>query len=249
MKKNEDTIEYWWNDFVELVKQNFQYLEKEFKFRLVSYTRPFIAYKSPLMALRLYLDEMSATEFEVDIIAEGIEERLNTLSLDSLITLRGLEGERKNICPSFDHESLEIAVKEAAQFLKKYGTNILNGDIGEFLCLKKENEKRIENGKPHFTKPGHKHLISGIFSVIAGTIYIALGIGLLVEPTMTGVMGLFLMSPIIIPVILSIIGGIYSITRDNYTWATIGAACSIVLCFPLGIPGLILIIKAKVEFD
>jgi hypothetical protein len=52
----------------------------------------------------------------------------------------------------------------------------------------------------------------------------------------------------LIPVILTVIGGIMALKRVHYKWALAGAICSILFPF-FGIPALILLVKRKGEFE
>jgi hypothetical protein len=139
-----------WESFVSIVKRHFAYLETDFGFKLASQDIPFIVYESQLLIITIFLDQFSGRH-ELDLNIDTIDRSQKisqSLSIDTLLSLLETSFVRKNVYPSYKIETLELAVKEMAQLLKKYGSDILVGDTAELKRLKVLAMKRFRDMYP-----------------------------------------------------------------------------------------------------
>jgi hypothetical protein len=130
-----------WDDFVKLVRIHFEYLETKYNYKFLSSTQPSVKYQSNFLMTGIFLAQVGTPEIDLYISEIPDQNNSSKIWLDNLIFVYcGSETERIHKFPRYDVESLDIAVKEMAILLEKYGTNILRGGMKElerFLVLRK----------------------------------------------------------------------------------------------------------------
>jgi len=105
-------------------------------------------------------------------------------------------------------------------------------------------------------KPTAKPIVGGILGIIDGVLGLALGLILIVDGA---TLGYYLESvdwsevgfgiALVIFGITAIAGSSFAVARKNFTVATIGGVCALVVLWPLGLPALILIAISRGEFQ
>lgn len=151
-----------WDDFTKIVHRYFEYLETDFGFRRVSARVPFVVYDSAFLRIRIYYDISGRQELDL-----GIEpfERIDKLGRDfgigRLIRLHDTAGGGKfRVSYPSTSEELEVSVAELANLLKRYGSNILGGDLRDLRCLaelEEELEEKYSHGITRQDEPVSDH--------------------------------------------------------------------------------------------
>jgi hypothetical protein len=132
-----------WDEFKIIVEKHFNYLETEFGFRQVSFEVPFIIYESPFLCIRIFWEY--GGRYELDLGIESKNESKNGLPSISLGMLAQLYKPKKD--KNFEwlliktKEQLDSGVRELAELLRKYGTNLLRGDFHELDTIHKLEKK------------------------------------------------------------------------------------------------------------
>jgi hypothetical protein len=143
--------EEFWQKFIEIVENNFNFLKTDYGFKINSTEIPFVIYESPFLRVRIYWE--FGGRWELDL---GITPNKESYYYDHSIgigRLAGLHGIKNP--ETFDSlewglsintiEKLEAGVKKLADSLRQYGVKLLSGDFSEIELLKNQDKKTIEN--------------------------------------------------------------------------------------------------------
>jgi hypothetical protein len=132
-----------WNDLLDIVDRNFKYLETEFAFRKVSTQCPFVEYESSFIRIGIYYDIGVRNELDVRIWPlQKIGKRESSFGIGSLVDLHNPDDPENRESPFPNtKKQLEMEVQTYARLLRKYGSDVLRGDLRDLLVLHKAGEE------------------------------------------------------------------------------------------------------------
>ena len=132
-----------WEEFIEIVKRNFEFLEKDFSFKKLSEKMPFVTYQSQQVTLDIHYDIERYRELDLGIQpVEKIDKFQRSFGIGVLIRLNDPEGIQPHYMSPFPKtkNEVEFEVKKLANLLYQYGLKVLKGDLSDLRSIQKKRE-------------------------------------------------------------------------------------------------------------
>jgi len=145
-----------WDKFLEQVRSNFNFLETELGFTCKETKLPFVIYESRKLLVLVYYDANGRHELDLIIKRIGDDPRKSlSVGIGMLIRLRDEKNTEGYMCPFPATESdLEVEVKHLAELLRKYGADVLNGDLSDFDRIEQLERELAKKYGPKTTFSG-----------------------------------------------------------------------------------------------
>ena len=132
-----------WGEFVTIVDKHFKYLETEFGFKWVSNLTPFVIYESSSLRLKVFWEDDGHHEVDLGIDPfQRIDKHNISFGISELVRLHHpKESESYESSHPRTKEDLDISVRELAMIVKKYGSDVLRGDLKDLERIEKLREQ------------------------------------------------------------------------------------------------------------
>jgi hypothetical protein len=137
-----------WQAFLNIMDDNFKYLETEFGFKKVSVEMPLIKYNSQDIELDIFYDIDRHCELDLRIRPKKQIDKLGrSFGIGVIIQFSNLQGKAESYMSPFPttKEEVKTEVKKLSVLLKKYGLNILQGDLTDLERIQKIRDNSEKN--------------------------------------------------------------------------------------------------------